>query len=299
MPVTLLAIPGSLREGSSAVALAWAMADLAPAGVAVEVFADLAAVPPYSPDLDEGDGPPVVADLRARIDAADGVIVCTPEYAYGMPGLLKNALDWLVSSGTLYRKSVAALSTSPSHLGGHRALAWLTQTLAAQHATVPAAATFPVPFVRQVLDGDRVADPDGEVARQLRGALDALATAPDEPEETPPRYGLIGKMTAVEGHRDTLLGLLLDGVSGMPGCMSYVVAKDPADPDALWITEVWDSKASLAASLMLPSVQDAIARARPIIAGFGPERFETEPAGGHGLDGQPRPRGNLASRSPE
>jgi quinol monooxygenase YgiN len=69
----------------------------------------------------------------------------------------------------------------------------------------------------------------------------------------------------------------------MPGCLSYIVAKDPADADALWITEVWDSRASHAASLQLPSVREAIERGRPMIAGFGPERFETEPVGGHGL----------------
>ena len=96
-------------------------------------------------------------------------------------------------------------------------------------------------------------------------------------------YGLIGKMTAEPGKRDDLIAVLIDGVAGMPGCLSYVVAQDPADADALWITEVWDSKASHEASLALPSVQEAIARGRPMIAGFGPERFETEPVGGHGL----------------
>jgi quinol monooxygenase YgiN len=90
-------------------------------------------------------------------------------------------------------------------------------------------------------------------------------------------YGLIGKMVAAPGQRDALMAILLEGVSGMPGCLSYIVAKDPA-----WITEVWDSQASHAASLDLPSVKAAIAKGRPLIAGFG-ERFETEPVGGHGL----------------
>ncbi len=69
----------------------------------------------------------------------------------------------------------------------------------------------------------------------------------------------------------------------MPGCLSYIVAKDPADADALWVTEAWEDRASHQASLSLPSVQDAITKGRPMIAGFGPERFETEPVGGHGL----------------
>ena len=96
-------------------------------------------------------------------------------------------------------------------------------------------------------------------------------------------YGLIGKMTAVPGQRDALIAVLLEGVAGMPGCLSYVVARDPMDADALWITEVWDSKTSHEGSLTLPSVREAIAQGRPMIAGFGPERFETEPVGGHGL----------------
>ena len=97
-------------------------------------------------------------------------------------------------------------------------------------------------------------------------------------------YGLIGKMQVVPGQRDALISILIDGLSEMPGCLSYIVARDPTDADAIWITEVWDDKSSHDASLSLPSVQDAIARGRPLIAGFG-ERFETEPVGGYGLPG--------------
>lgn len=95
-------------------------------------------------------------------------------------------------------------------------------------------------------------------------------------------YGLIGKMIAAPGQRDALIDILLEGIAGMPGCLSYIVARDPADADAIWITEVWDSEASHAASLTLPAVRAAIARARPIIAGFG-DSTTTEPVGGHGL----------------
>ncbi|MFC3552491.1 putative quinol monooxygenase [Lysobacter cavernae] len=95
-------------------------------------------------------------------------------------------------------------------------------------------------------------------------------------------YGLIGKMRVVPGQRDALISILIEGVSGMPGCLSYIVAQDPTDPDAIWVTEVWDSQESHQASLSLPSVQQAISRGKPLIAGFG-ERFETKPIGGHGL----------------
>jgi quinol monooxygenase YgiN len=95
-------------------------------------------------------------------------------------------------------------------------------------------------------------------------------------------YGLIGKAVTQPGQRDAFIAILMEGTSAMPGCLSYVVAKDPSDPNAVWITEVWDSEASHQASLSLPSVKAAIARGRPLIAGFG-ERFVTEPVGGHGL----------------
>ena len=92
-------------------------------------------------------------------------------------------------------------------------------------------------------------------------------------------YGLIGKMIAQPGQREALVMILLEGVSGMPGCLSYIVANDQSDSDALWISEVWDTQANDAASLTLPSVKQAIAKGMPLIAGFG-ERFETEPIGG-------------------
>lgn len=95
-------------------------------------------------------------------------------------------------------------------------------------------------------------------------------------------YGLIGKMRAQPGQRDALIAILLEGVSGMPGCLSYIVAADPADGDAIWITEVWDSKDSHRASLALPAVKEAIARGRPLIAGFE-QHVETTPVGGHGI----------------
>lgn len=95
-------------------------------------------------------------------------------------------------------------------------------------------------------------------------------------------FGLIGKMRATAGNRDALLAILLEGTTAMPGCLSYIVARDPADADAIWITEVWDGRESHRASLQLPQVRAAIARARPLIAGFD-SSVETEPAGGTGL----------------
>lgn len=95
-------------------------------------------------------------------------------------------------------------------------------------------------------------------------------------------FGLIGKMTATPGQREALIAILLEGTQAMPGCLSYIVARDAKEADAIWITEVWDSKDSHGASLTLPSVKAAIAKARPLIAGFG-SGTTTEPVGGVGL----------------
>lgn len=114
----------------------------------------------------------------------------------------------------------------------------------------------------------------------------ALAEPRGTNQEGAGMYGLIGKMTAVAGERDALVGILLGGTGDMPGCLSYIIATDPSDEDAIWITEVWDSEESHRASLSLPSVQDAIARGRPLIAAFD-EQTVTTPVGGHGLTDAP------------
>lgn len=95
-------------------------------------------------------------------------------------------------------------------------------------------------------------------------------------------HGLIGQMTAVASERDRLAEILLEGTRNLPGCLSYVIALDPSNDDTLWITEVWESQAAHKASLELEPVRQAIAKGRPLIAGFG-QRVETVPVGGHGL----------------
>jgi quinol monooxygenase YgiN len=95
-------------------------------------------------------------------------------------------------------------------------------------------------------------------------------------------HGLIGKLIAVEGKRDELIAILLQGTKEMPGCLSYIVAKDPADANAIWVTEVWEDQASHKASLSIPAVRQAIAKGRPLVAKFD-QSVVTQPVGGHGL----------------
>jgi quinol monooxygenase YgiN len=96
-------------------------------------------------------------------------------------------------------------------------------------------------------------------------------------------YGLIAKLMAVPGKRADLIAILKESASGMPGCLSYVVAKDSVDENTVWITEVWDSVASHDASLSLPSVKSAMTQAKPIVAGFD-KIAVTSPVWGVGLE---------------
>lgn len=173
----LAAISGSLRAESSNSALLRALPFLAPVGMEIVVFDSLADLPHYSPEWDTDTPPASVLRWRNALREVDAALFCTPEYAHGMPGSLKNALDWLVSSGEFDGgKPCAALSASPSVRGGDRALAWLAQTLAVLGAHVPPAATFAIPFVRKRINVQgHVFEP--ALADALHLALQSLADA--------------------------------------------------------------------------------------------------------------------------
>lgn len=119
--------------------------------------------------------------------------------------------------------------------------------------------------------------------RTLLGVAGAALALPTQAAtRAEPMFGVLGKMKAQPGKRADLIAILIDGTTAMPGCKSYIVAEDRDDPDAIWITEVWDNEASHAASLRLPLVRAAIARARPLIAGFE-SQVKTRVIGGTGL----------------
>lgn len=98
--------------------------------------------------------------------------------------------------------------------------------------------------------------------------LGGRALAGERAMEDPVPFGMIGKMKAQPGKRAELIAILNSGTSAMPGCRAYLIAEDVKDADAIWITEIWDDASSHKASLQLPAVRDAIARGRPLIAGF-------------------------------
>jgi quinol monooxygenase YgiN len=113
----------------------------------------------------------------------------------------------------------------------------------------------------------------GGAAAALAAGLAPHMVAGAQMEET---YGVIGQLKAAPGQRAELVAILIEGTRAMPGNLVYLVAEDLADPDAIWITEVWATRTDHANSLKLPAVQAAIAKGRPLIAGFG-TRAETRP----------------------
>jgi len=116
----ILALSGSLRASTTNTRLVRATAALAPETIEITIYDGLADLPHFSPDLDGDDPPASVHNLRKLLQEVDDVLICTPEYAFGVPGSLNNALDWTVSSGEFYRKPVAVISASPSPTGETR-----------------------------------------------------------------------------------------------------------------------------------------------------------------------------------
>lgn len=167
-PVRILAISGSLRATSSNTELLRAAAGIAPEGVSVVLYGGLGDLPHFNPDLEGSESDlPAVADLRTRVREADGLLISSPEYAHGVPGVLKDALDWLVGSGELVGKPVVVLDTSARSAHAH---ASLVETLTVMSARVT---TFAVPLDGKRLDeAGMLADP--EVSRALRAALSGL-----------------------------------------------------------------------------------------------------------------------------
>lgn len=175
-PVRILAVSGSLRATSSNTALLRAAAALAPEGVAVELYDGIGRLPHFNPDLDD-DPPEPVPDYRARLRAADAVLISSPEYAHGVPGVLKNALDWVVGSGELVYKPVALVNASPRSTHGQ---ASLTETLTVMTASLVPEASVAVSMIGRKLDvAGIVADPGLSAA--LRSAVAALARAAAAP----------------------------------------------------------------------------------------------------------------------
>ena len=171
--MNILTISGSLRARSSNTELLRAAALVADPSWRFDHYDGLAALPHFNPDLDfEGATPPeAVRDLRARIAAAEALLISSPEYAHGVPGALKNALDWMVSDAAMIGKPIALLNASARSAFAHPQLA---ETLRTMSTALVAEASIVVPLDGRKLDAAGIAA-DPVLAARVRGALDALA----------------------------------------------------------------------------------------------------------------------------
>lgn len=166
----IFALSGSLRSASSNTAALRALASLAPPEVTVALYTGLGALPHFNADLD-GDMPPAaVRALREAVGQADALIISSPEYARGIAGSLKNALDWLVGSDTFPGKPVAILNTSPraQHADAH-----LRLTLSTTAAVLVPEADVTLPLIGTAMTADAIAA-DAQMSHALRNMLDAL-----------------------------------------------------------------------------------------------------------------------------
>ena len=174
--MNFLSISGSLRANSTNTSILKAAAELAPPAVTVSLYDGLDDLPHFSPERDVSTPPASVLHLRTLLREADAVLICTPEYIHGMPGVLKNMLDWIASSGEFVGKPVSVISAGPSDMGGSRAHALLHHTMDVLMAQLPLEASLIVPFVRQRLDAaGQVTDP--VLTAELRSVMNTLVQA--------------------------------------------------------------------------------------------------------------------------
>ena len=171
--VQLLAISGSLRRTSLNTALLRAAAQLAPTGVEILLFAGLGDLPLFNPDL-EGNEPRSVLEFRAQLQLRNGVLISSPEYAHGVSGVLKNALDWVVGSGEFSGKPVAIFNSSPRASIAQESLAEIIRTM---DARLIADAALALPLLGKNMGTNAiVANPEMNLAirRALRAMVDAV-----------------------------------------------------------------------------------------------------------------------------
>ena len=158
--IHILGISGSLRADSTNTIILKTLGSLLPSDITFEIFEGLGEIPHFSPGPDSLgllDTEPVTRFKKA-IQKADALVICTPEYAFGVPGTLKNALDWTVGTGELNEKPVSAISASPLNSGGNNALASLLLTLTALGTKKNEASALSIPNVKGKIAEGRVTD---------------------------------------------------------------------------------------------------------------------------------------------
>jgi chromate reductase, NAD(P)H dehydrogenase (quinone) len=170
--IRILAISGSLRQVSSNTALLQAAIALSPKNVQMKLYGGLGDLPHFNPDLEPTE-PPSVTDLREQLRWSDGLVISSPEYAHCIPGVLKNALDWLVSGEEFVGKPIALFNASPRAIHAQASLTEIVTTMAGR--IVPEA-SITVSLLGKNLDMTGIVD-DSEISRELQATIVAFAIA--------------------------------------------------------------------------------------------------------------------------
>ena len=165
----VIAIPGSTRQNSANLDLINAIIELYSHQLDIKIFKDLSEIPHFNPDLDTDCPPKTIVEFRKELNEADGILICTPEYAMGVPGTLKNAIDWTVSSMEFSHKPVALITASSAGQRGHLSL---IQTLKIIEADIPTDSQLLVSFVKTKVRDKKITDK--ETLEQVNKLIQSL-----------------------------------------------------------------------------------------------------------------------------
>jgi chromate reductase, NAD(P)H dehydrogenase (quinone) len=168
---SILAICGSTKSRSTNLNLIHAIAALAHDKFSVTLFDGLARLPHFNPDLDTPEPPTEVAAFRQKLREADGILICTPEYAMGVPGSLKNAIDWTVSSCEFSHKPTALITASSVGQKGHAAL---LETLLIIEADIPEKTRLLIPHAQTKINAEGIKDE--KTLEEIRLLISAFST---------------------------------------------------------------------------------------------------------------------------
>jgi len=165
----IIAISGSTRQQSTNLNLIKAIADLYVDEIDLNIFQELAEIPHFNPDLDNENPPAAVVKFREQLSQADGILICTPEYAMGVPGTLKNAIDWTVSSMEFSHKPVALITASSSGQKAHHSL---MDTLRIIESDIPESSQLLISFVKTKVKDVKIINP--ETLQQVKAVVNSL-----------------------------------------------------------------------------------------------------------------------------
>ncbi|MGE7837324.1 NADPH-dependent FMN reductase [Viridibacillus arvi] len=169
----IIAISGSIREGSSNTNILKTIAAYIPESIEYSIYEGIKDLPHFNPDIDRTEPPAVVTEFRKTMSETNALIICTPEYAKSVPGVLKNALEWLVSSAELYKKPVAVITASPSIEGGDKAHESLLLTLGMLDTVVVENGSMLVPSVGTKFNANATVK-DENTKQELIALIDSI-----------------------------------------------------------------------------------------------------------------------------